>query len=128
MTKTHELHRKRRKPLEPFFSRHGIERFEPLIAEEVNKMDRRLQSLKLSNRVVRLDHVFSAFTGDVIGNICCESPPNFIDDPDFAPHWYYEALKSRRTLLKLAKAQSDWQTCLTDPTFYARTIFAKVRP
>lgn len=94
MSKTHELHRKRRKPLEPFFSRQGIDRFEPFIVEEVKKMDHRLQSLKGSNRVIRLDHVFSAFAGDVIGKICCESPPNFIDDPDFAPHWYHKHSRS----------------------------------
>ena len=87
MTQTHELHRKRRKPLEPFFSRQGIDRIEPFIAEEVKKMDIRLQNLKGSDRVIRLDHVFSAFAGDVIGKICCESPTNFIEDPDFAPHW-----------------------------------------
>ena len=107
MSKTHELHRKRRKPLEPFFSRQGIDRFEPFIAEEVKKMERGLQSLQGSNRVIRLDHVFSAFSGDVIGKICCESPPNFIDDPDFAPHWYYKHSKSWRTLLKYSKAQYD---------------------
>ncbi len=51
-------------------------------------MDGRPQSLQGFNRVTRLDHVFSAFAGDVIDRNCCESPPNFIDDPDFAPHWY----------------------------------------
>ena len=70
-------------------------------------MERRIQSLKGSNRVIRLDHVFSAFSGDVIGKICCESPPDFIDDPDFAPHWYYKCSKSWRTLLKPLKAQYD---------------------
>ena len=97
MSKTHELHRKRRKPLEPFFSRQGIERFEPFVIEVVKLMDRRLQSLKGSKRVIRLDHVFSAFAGDVIGKICCESPPRFIEDPDFAPHWCESSENVRRT-------------------------------
>ena len=97
MSKTHELHRKRRKPLEPFFSRQGIERFEPFVIEVAKLMDRRLQSLKGSNRVVRLDHVFSAFAGDVIGKICCESPPRFIEDPGFAPHWYKSSRNGGRT-------------------------------
>lgn len=87
MTKTHELHRMRRKPLEPFFSRQGIDRFEPFITSVANIMDRRLQSLEGSKRIIRLDHVFSAFAGDAIGKICCESPPKFIEDPYFAPHW-----------------------------------------
>ena len=97
MSKTHELHRKRRKPLEPFFSRQGIERFEPFVVEAVKLMDRRLQSFKGSNRVIRLDHVFSAFAGDVIGGICCESPPKLIEDPDFASHWCESSRKVGRT-------------------------------
>lgn len=88
MTKAHELHRKRRKPFGSFFSRQGTDCFEPFIAEEAKMMDGRPQSLQGFNRVTRLDHVFSAFAGDVIDRNCCESPPNFIDDPDFAPHWY----------------------------------------
>ena len=51
-------------------------------------MERRLQSLKGSHHIIRLDHVFYAFSGDMIGEICCESPPNFINHPDFAPHLY----------------------------------------
>ena len=97
MSKTHELHRKRRKPLEPFFSRQGIERLEPFILEVARVMDRRLQSLKGSNRVIRLDHVFSAFAGDVIGKICCESPPKFIENPDFSPHWCKSSRNIERT-------------------------------
>ena len=88
MSKTHELHRKRRQPLEPFFSRQGIDRFEPFIAEEAKTMEHQLQSLKGSHRIIRLDHVFYAFSADIIGKICCESPPNFINDPDFALHLY----------------------------------------
>ncbi|KAL8906325.1 MAG: hypothetical protein Q9207_002100 [Kuettlingeria erythrocarpa] len=34
------------------------------------------------------DHAFSAFTGDVIGKICCESKEDFLDHPDFAPQWF----------------------------------------
>ena len=87
MTQSHELHRKRRKPLEPFFSRQGIERIEPSIAEEAMLLDERLKAMRGSGRVVRLDHVFSAFAGDVISRICCESPATFIQDEEFAPHW-----------------------------------------
>lgn len=87
MTQTHELHRKRRKPLEPFFSRQGIERIESSIVEETILLDQRFQDLKGSGRVVRLDHAFSAFAGDVISRICCESPATFVKHEEFSPHW-----------------------------------------
>ncbi|KND86540.1 Trichodiene oxygenase [Tolypocladium ophioglossoides CBS 100239] len=88
MSETHELHRKRRKPLEPFFSRQGIERIESSVAEETRLLDDRIQALRGSNAVIRLDHAFSAFAGDVIGKICCEEPPKFLEDANFAPYWH----------------------------------------
>lgn len=49
---------------------------------------RRLEAFKGTNVVVRLDYAFAAFSGDVIGRICCEDKEDFLDDPDFAPQWY----------------------------------------
>lgn len=85
----------RRKPLEPFFSRMGVQRLQPLIAEIALKMENRLRELEGTRKLVRLDHVFSAFSGDIIGRIClstnssaAEERPEFLDDPDFAPDWF----------------------------------------
>lgn len=87
MSEAHELHRARRKPLEPFFSRLGIERIESTIAEEAKLLDERFRELKGSGTVIRLDHVFSSYAGDVIGKVCCETPTNFMKHPDFSPDW-----------------------------------------
>lgn len=41
--------------------------------------------------MIRLDHAFSAFSGDIIGRICLDKDDNaeeFLDHPDFAPNWY----------------------------------------
>jgi cytochrome P450 len=88
LTVDHDLHRKRRKPLEPFFSRLGISRLEPKIAEVVEKLDNRLKALEGTNTVIRLDHAFSSFSGDVIRKICWEDEREFLDDPNFSPEWY----------------------------------------
>lgn len=72
---------------EPFFSRLGIDRIEAMIIEEVNLLDARLKQLRGLRRVVRLDHVFAAFAGDVIGRILCETPPNMMKQADFGAHW-----------------------------------------
>nr|A0A8K1AW54.1 RecName: Full=Cytochrome P450 monooxygenase tndB; AltName: Full=Talaronoid C biosynthesis cluster protein B [Aspergillus flavipes]QVR97761.1 TndB [Aspergillus flavipes] len=87
MTENHELHRRRRKPLEPFFSRMGIDKMEPMIIEEAKLLNDRLTGLKGSGNVIRLDHVFSAFAGDVIGRICSESPPDMMNHPEFGKEW-----------------------------------------
>ena len=88
LTTSHDLHRLRRKPLEPFFSRMGVSRLQPILAEVVQKLAWRLEALKGTHSVVRLDHAFSAFSGDIIGRICWEGKEEFLDDPNFAPEWY----------------------------------------
>ena len=87
LTTGHDLHRRRRKPLEPFFSRKGISQLQPVLAEVAEKLAGRLQALKGTGTIVRLDHAFSAFSGDVIARICWENQREFLDDPEFAPEW-----------------------------------------
>lgn len=87
LTTAHDHHRRRRKPLEPYFSRGGVQRLEPILHEAVQKLEKRFIELKDKSVVVRLDHAFTAFTGDVIGTVCCEEREQFLDDPEFAPYW-----------------------------------------
>nr|UYM26528.1 cytochrome P450 [Talaromyces wortmannii] len=88
LTTKHDHHRRRRKPLEPYFSRGGVKSLEPILHEAVQKLEKRFMDLKGKNIIVRLDHAFAAFTGDVIGTVCCEEREQFLDDPEFAPYWY----------------------------------------
>ena len=88
LTTSHDLHRRRRRPLEPFFSRLGVTRLWPILAEVVEKFAGRLESLKGTGTVIRFDHACSAFSGDVIGQICWNNKEQFLDDPNFAPEWY----------------------------------------
>ncbi|KAF9873287.1 CND11p [Colletotrichum karsti] len=83
----HDLHRKRRKHLEPFFSRQGITRIEDQIAEHVMKMDNRLVGLSGSGSIIPLDHVLCALTGDVIGQVSSGTQAGLLDDTDFVPAW-----------------------------------------
>ena len=61
-----------------------------MLAQVVEKFEARLKALQGTNTVIRLDHAFSAFSGDVIGRICWEDEEEFLDDPNFAPEWYAE--------------------------------------
>jgi hypothetical protein len=48
MTASHELHKKRRKPLEPFFSRRGIERVESWISGKAKQSYKHLMAIRIS--------------------------------------------------------------------------------
>lgn len=90
LTTDHNLHRKRRKPLEPFFSRMGIGRLQGMIADVTLHLENRLRNLEGKNQVIRLDHALSAFSGDIIGRICLgnvDPAEEFLADPSFAPDW-----------------------------------------
>ncbi|EME87126.1 uncharacterized protein MYCFIDRAFT_130725 [Pseudocercospora fijiensis CIRAD86] len=89
MTVDHHHHRMRRKPLEPFFSRAGVARFEPNLASVVMTLVHRLRGWEGTGTVLRLDHAFAALAGDIISTMCIESPSmSFLEDRDFAPDWY----------------------------------------
>ncbi|EEA28685.1 hypothetical protein TMatcc_002964 [Talaromyces marneffei ATCC 18224] len=88
LTEEHDLHRRRRKPLEPFFSRSGILRLQPLLAETIEKLDSRFAQAKGTGTVIRLDHAFFAMSGDVVGKLCWSEKEDFLDEPNFSPGWY----------------------------------------
>lgn len=89
LTPSHELHRQRRKPLERFFSRTGVQDLEPMLADLAEKLVvTRLESFAGSDEVIRLDHAFFAFAADVITRVCVLDPPDLIDDPRFAPEYF----------------------------------------
>ena len=85
MSISSDLHRRRRKPLEPFFSRLGVIRIEPTLGVLVQKLVQRIESFRGTNVIVRLDHAFTALTGDVIAQICYEGKEGFLDDSYFTP-------------------------------------------
>jgi cytochrome P450 len=91
-TTAHDLHRTRRKPLEPYFSRQGVAQLEPTLQDLAAKLVDRLQEAKETSNgkaaVVRLDHAMLCFTGDVINHVCCKNPTSLLDDTDFSAEFY----------------------------------------
>lgn len=92
MTIDHDLHRQRRKPFDPFFSRMAINtRSWPMLAEKAICLESRIREYKGQGKAVRLDRAFSAFSADCIERICTddlEPGDGFLDQPDFGPEWY----------------------------------------
>ncbi|KAF2706940.1 cytochrome P450 family protein [Pleomassaria siparia CBS 279.74] len=96
LTTPHHLHRVRRKPIEPYFSRLGINQLEPIIHELVEKFLKRFEALEGTGAVVRLDHAMLCYTGDMISRVCCEDATSLLDDKDFSKDWY----ESLHTIIK----------------------------
>jgi hypothetical protein len=71
LTTPHDLHRARRKPLEPYFSRLGISKLEPIIHELIEKIIKRFIALEGTGAIVRLDHAMICYTGDMV-----QTPPS----------------------------------------------------
>ncbi|KAI1443094.1 cytochrome P450 [Annulohypoxylon stygium] len=91
LTVDHDLHKKRRKPFEQFFSKKGIASLQSMFSEVSLHLESRLREFQGQGAVIRLDHAFSAFSGDIIGRLCLDDDDvgdRFLDDPGFSSGWY----------------------------------------
>ncbi len=84
----HNLHRTRRKPLDPFFSRKAVQSYEGMILEELSLLEDRLLGLKGTAKVINMEHVYAAVVGDLIGRVSVIDPPSFISDTEISSDWY----------------------------------------
>lgn len=82
-TMDHDLHRKRRQPLSPFFSKRSIQALEPFIKEKVDRLISRLSQACQSGDVVNLSHAYAGLTMDVISGYCFGNDMNSLDQMEF---------------------------------------------
>lgn len=83
----HHLHRLRRAPLNPFFSKKSITDKEPQIRDKVEHLCRRLAAAAATGAVVRLDVAFTALTMDIITDFAFGARTRHLDEPDFGLLW-----------------------------------------
>ncbi|KAI0838317.1 cytochrome P450 [Hypoxylon sp. FL0890] len=81
----HELHRKRRSALQPYFSMANVRRLQPVIQERLSVMIRRMNEFRDTGDVLNASCMFSALGNDVV-NIysfaCCD---HRLESPNFDP-------------------------------------------
>jgi hypothetical protein len=87
VSEDHDLHRIRRKPLDPFFSRKAVQTYECNVIDELKLLEDRIWAMRGTNTLVNMEHVYAAITGDIIGKISVVDPPSFVAEPDFSPEW-----------------------------------------
>lgn len=83
-TTDHDLHRRRRAALNPFFSKTQIRRFSPWIQERADILCRRLEEeYKGTGKVLVLNDAFTCFTADNIMRYSFAEHHNYVESPDF---------------------------------------------
>lgn len=65
----------------------NIVRQQSMIHEEIRVLDQAMSSLKGNGKPVRLDCVFTSFTGDIVGRLACGEAPQLLQGKDFTPEW-----------------------------------------
>ena len=87
MTVEHEVHRKRRGALNPFFSKASIVANLPVIQEKLAIMCERLDKIKGSREVLDLESVYLALTTDVLTQCSYGWTYDYIHHPEWAMTW-----------------------------------------
>lgn len=83
-TLDHDLHRKRRAIVSPYFSKRAITGIEPVINERLDALCSRLEEMMRAQGVtVDLTSAFSAFTADVVTYHFYGSYPDYLGSEDF---------------------------------------------
>ncbi|KAL8774346.1 MAG: hypothetical protein Q9209_001097 [Squamulea sp. 1 TL-2023] len=124
VTIDHDLHRIRRNAFAHYLSKASLQKLEPGIQSVVDTMVRRLHEVKGTGKIINCKDLFGCLTGDVIGQYAFAQAYNFLEDPDFSPHWHQvlmdvsmnsHVLKQFSIMLPMMKAMPRWMVKLTTP-------------
>ncbi|KAL9585669.1 MAG: hypothetical protein Q9203_004155 [Teloschistes exilis] len=78
----HELHRKRRSAVLPFFSKQKIYALEPVIQSTVDKLCNRLEDYVKSGQPLNLRSAYQCLAADVVAEYCFAESGNLLEKPD----------------------------------------------
>jgi hypothetical protein len=82
------VHRARRAPLSPFFSKRAITALESTVKDKVDRLTAGIEQQHLqTGKVLTLAVPFVALTLDVISDYCFGQSWRCLDAPDFSPQW-----------------------------------------
>jgi cytochrome P450 len=87
-TVDHDMHRRRRNAIAPFFSGASIRRLEPIMKEYMAKILSRMEQSGKRSEVVELHRVFKACTSDLITIYAFGDSFNFIDEKEYGKSYF----------------------------------------
>lgn len=83
----HDLHRRRRAPIAPFFSQQAIRRFDPVIRTKLSLLISRFEGFERTGEPVNFDAAFTALTTDIISEYAFGLSYGHLEMDDFNPEW-----------------------------------------
>ena len=86
-TVSHELHRRRRQAVDPFFSTQSVVKLEHVIQGNIDKLCRRMNEYKQAQKPINLTEAFLALTMDIIESYSFGTSANLLDLPEFSTEW-----------------------------------------
>ncbi|KAF2748400.1 cytochrome P450 [Sporormia fimetaria CBS 119925] len=86
-TVEHDIHKRRRAPVAPYFSMAAIRRVDPVIRKYLDILNRRLGEYKASGQPVTLNCAFMAFTTDIITEYAFGLSWGYLEAEVFYPNW-----------------------------------------
>lgn len=100
-TEDHNLHKMRRRPLEPLFSRRAIDLAQENIWTFAKRVEELFNKAKGTGNVISLNRAFSAFVDDAVSETCFGKSIGLLEDEDFSPSWHklLEGLGTQTPLL-----------------------------
>lgn len=88
---SHEVHRRLRAAVAPYFSRRKITDFEPTIRAKLRKLCAKIAEYASTGETLRLDRAWTAFTGDIVTEFCFAKAYDHLDSPGFQ-ETFHEAM------------------------------------
>ena len=103
----HEIHRKRRAALLPFFSKQKIYALEPVIQGMVDKLSDKIGEYQKTGQPFNMRNAMKCFAADTVGEYCFAQSGGLIDKPDFALQNWTEHQQGLRSGLR-ARYLPSW--------------------
>ena len=82
-TPDHNLHKSRKTPLLPFFSKKRISEFQPVLQEKLKILCTKIDQYASDGRAFALNRALTAFSGDVITTYVFGQSYEHLESPDF---------------------------------------------
>jgi Cytochrome P450 len=121
----HDLHRKRRMAVLPFFSKTKIYALEPVIQSTIDRLCNRMEDYVKSGQPLNLRNAYKCFAADVVAEYCFAESGGLLEKPDFSlAHWkeHQQGLKAglrARYLpawyLPVVRGAPEWIRATVDP-------------
>jgi cytochrome P450 len=135
-TPDHNLHKLRKAPLQPLFSKKRIADFQPVIREKLDLLCSKIDQYAQSDQVFPINRAFTAFSGDVITTYVFGRSYQHLESPGFEETFqepFIAASEAGHLALQfkwiypLMETLPEWMVLRMQPQMYMILQLAKVR-